>query len=59
MAKKTYVPQLARMALRLSLYIQKHQSTITPYLSAAQAEALTNCLPCLQTLAAMFVREQP
>ena len=59
MAKRTYVPQLARMCLRLSLYIQKHQATITPFLTTAQVQALDNCLPCLQTLAALFVRETP
>lgn len=59
MARKTYVPQLARIALRLSLYIQKHEAILKDNLTTDQYNAVTTCLPCLITIAGVYARETP
>lgn len=57
---KTYVPTLARLSLRLSAYITKHQAALNKHITdAATRQALTDCLACLNSLAALLLREQP
>lgn len=61
MSKKTYVPQLARMALKLNAYILKHNAALSAAVASnpSAVSALQNCPACLASLAALAKIEQP
>ncbi len=59
MAKKSFVPQLVRMLNRACLYIQKHQSTMNPYLTTAQQAALQSVVSACQAFFGVQTTEQP
>jgi hypothetical protein len=57
---KTYVPQMARMALKLNNYLIKHNAKLQQYITDPNAKAaLSSCPQCLASLAALYQREQP
>ena len=44
MAVKTYVPQLARIATRLTRYVNKHNATLQANMQSANYQSLINAV---------------
>lgn len=56
---KSYVPQLIRMLNRACVYITKHQSTMNPYLTVAQQNALQAVVSACAAFYGTNISEQP
>lgn len=56
---KSYVPQCIRIIRHLRLYINKHLTTMTPYLSAGQVAALNSIVTAASAFDGVNINETP
>lgn len=56
---KSYIPQLVRTLNKLCIYITRHQSTMNPYLSTAQQNALAAVVAACAAFGAVQTHEAP
>lgn len=56
---KSYVPQCIRVMRKLRTYINKHLTTMTPYLSGAQIAALQSIVTAVAAFDGVNITESP
>lgn len=59
MARRTYLPQLARIVMRACMYIQKHRPILAANLSGDALIAADAVVTACQTLQKYLIQEQP
>lgn len=59
MAKRTYLPHLARLVMRACMYIQRYRPTLAANLSGDALIAADAVVTACQTLQKYLINEQP